>query len=160
MTDTHNQDELKRQASHVLETYGADPDRWPVQSHDALVQTIENDPLLIARLAEEKALDDLLALAPVEAPSLALQSGILKVRAGDEGVAGTNVAVAGWKQVLDAFWPFGSAIVPAGALVTAVVLGSSFGFVTTNANNIWSDQGTYDVVALALGDTTLSEEWQ
>ena len=160
MSDTHKQDELKRQASHVLDTYGADPDRWPVQNRDVLEQTIENDPLLIERLLEEKALDDLLALAPVAVPSLALQSSILKMRAGDEGVAGTNVTVAGWKQVLEAFWPFGSAIVPAGALATAVVLGSSFGFVTTNVNNTWSDQGTYDVVALALGDTTLSEEWQ
>ena len=160
MTDKQKTDELKNQASRVLETYGADPDRWPVQARDALAQAIENDPLLIERLAEEKALDDLLALAPVEAPSLALQSRILKMPAGDEGVAGTNVTATGWKQLLEALWPFGSAIVPAGALATAVVLGSSFGFVTTSATNTWSDQGTYDVVALALGDTTLSEEWQ
>ncbi len=144
----------------MLETYGADMARWPDADRRDLAALIEQDPALSERMREERALDLVLASAPVEPATYALQSRILGQLqgrlAGDEALSPVNF----WRQLMSVLWPYGSATVPVGALVISLVLGSAVGAVTTTAANEWSEEQSYEVVALALGDTVLTEEWQ
>eukprot|EP00435_Cladocopium_sp_Y103_P076924 s1_g663.t1 len=135
--------------------YGAEEARWPEADREAVRKLIAADPVLARQQAEEAELDALLDLAPVEAPSYALQGRILSVQK-DEGVGGLGFV----KQVLDVLWPYGSSAIPAGALAASIILGVASGAVTTITTDSWSDEQSYDVLALALGDTTLAEEWQ
>ncbi len=155
MTDASEHGKPNARALEVLEAYGADEDRWPEADREHVRLAIAADPLLAKRRAEEAELDALLALAPVEAPSYALQRRILSTQK-DEGIGGLGFV----KQVLDLLWPYGSSAIPAGALAASIVLGVTSGVVTTIATDSWSDEQSYDVLALALGDTTLAEEWQ
>jgi anti-sigma factor RsiW len=160
MTNASETKNSRERAQQVLDAYGADEARWPDADRDAVRQAIAADPALAKRQAEEAEMDALLALAPVEAPSYALQTRILSTHK-DEGVSGVGIV----KQLLDVLWPFGSAAIPAGALAASVLLGVASGGLTTAATESWSDDQSYDVLALALGDTALSdtgltEEWQ
>jgi hypothetical protein len=155
MTDASDFEKTKARAQEVLDAYGADEARWPEADREAVRKSIAMDPVLAKRQAEEAELDGLLALAPVEAPSYALQSRILSTQK-EEGIGGVGLV----KQVLNLLWPYGSSAVPAGALAASIVLGVTSGAVTTIATDSWSDEQSYDVLALALGDTTLTEEWQ
>ncbi|MCE7997430.1 MAG: hypothetical protein HEP70_01090 [Rhodobiaceae bacterium] len=155
MTDVANLESARARAQQVLDTYGADEARWPEADREAVRNAIARDPGLAKQQAEEAALDGLLALAPVEAPSFALQSKILATQK-DEGIGGVGLV----KQVLELLWPYGSSAIPAGALAASIVLGVTSGAVSTIATDSWSEEQSYDVLALALGDTTLTEEWQ
>ncbi len=155
MTDASEHEIARARALEVLEAYGADEERWPEADREAVRQLIASDPVLAKRQAEEAELDALLALAPVEAPSYALQSRILSTQK-DEGIGGLGFV----QQVLNALWPYGSSAIPAGALAASIILGVASGAVTTITTDSWSDEQSYDVLALALGDTTLAEEWQ
>lgn len=155
MTDASEHEISRTRALEVLEAYGADEARWPQADREAVRQLIAADPALAKRQAEAAELDALLALAPLEAPSFALQSRILSAQK-DEGIGGLGFV----KQVLNALWPYGPSAIPAGALAASIVLGVASGAVTTVTNDGWSDEQSYDVLALALGDTTLVEEWQ
>ncbi len=150
----------RARAQEVLDAYGADETRWPETDREAVRRAIAADPALVRRQAEEAAFDALLALAPVEAPSLALQTRILATRK-DEGVGGLGIV----RQLLELLWPYGSAAIPAGALAASVLLGVASGGLTNPATETWSEDQSYDVLALALGDTALAdngltEEWQ
>jgi len=145
----------KVRAQAVLDAYGADESRWPEADRDAVRLAIAADPALVRRQAEEAELDALLALAPVEAPGYALQTRILATQK-DEGAGGLGIL----KQLLDLLWPYGSAAIPAGALAASILLGVASGGLTTAATESWSEDQSYDVLALALGDTALAEEWQ
>lgn len=155
MTDASDFEKAKARAQEVLDAYGADEARWPEVDRETVRKVIAMDPLLAKRQAEEAELDSLLSFAPVEAPSYALQSRILSAQK-EEGVGGVGFV----KQILDLLWPYGSSAIPAGALAASIVLGMTSGAVTTVATDSWSDEQSYDVLALALGDTTLTEEWQ
>lgn len=155
MKDAANLESARARAQQVLGTYGADEARWPEADRAAVRNAIAGDPALAKQQAEEAALDGLLALAPVEAPSFALQNRILATQK-DEGIGGVGLV----KQVLDLLWPYGSSVIPAGALAASIVLGVTSGAVSTIATDSWSDEQSYDVLALALGDATLTEEWQ
>lgn len=154
MTDAPDFKKAKARAQEVLQAYGADEARWPEADREAVRKAIEVEPALMTRQSEEAELDSLLALAPVEAPSYALQSRILSTQ--DEGIGGLGLV----KQILDLLWPYGSSAIPAGALAASIVLGVTSGAFTSVAIDGWSDEQSYDVLALALGDTTLTEEWQ
>jgi len=160
MSDRQEQEKRRDRALAVLETYGADMARWPDADRRDLAALIEQDPALSERMCEERALDTLLASAPVEPASYALQSRIFGQlqgrKVGDEALHPVNF----WRQLMSVLWPYGSATVPAGALAISLVLGSAVGAVTTTAANEWSEEQSYEVVALALGDTVLTEEWQ
>ncbi len=155
MTDASDFEKAKARAQEVLDAYGADEARWPEADRAAVRKTIAMDPVLAKHQAEEAELDSLLALAPVEAPSYVLQNRILSTQK-EEGIGGVGIV----KQILDLLWPYGSSAIPAGALAASIVLGATSGAVTTIATDSWSDEQSYDVLALALGDTTLTEEWQ
>ncbi len=160
MTNVSETQNLGVRAQQVLDAYGADESRWPEADREAVRQAIAADPVLVKRQAEEAEIDALLALAPVEAPSYALQARIL-VTQKDEGVGGLGIV----KQLLEMLWPYGSAAIPAGALAASVLLGVASGGLTTAATESWSEDQSYDVLALALGDTaladtSLTEEWQ
>ena len=160
MSDRQTQGKRRDRALAVLETYGADIARWPDADRRDLAALIEQDPVLSERMREERALDTLLASAPVEPASYALQSRILDQLQGrqvaDEALSSVNF----WRQLMSVLWPYGSAVVPAGALAVSVVLGGAFGVLTTTAVNGWTDEQSYEVMAMALGDETLTEEWQ
>ena len=160
MSVRQEQEKRRDRALTVLETYGADMARWPDADRRDLATLIEQDPVLSERMREERALDLVLASAPVEPATYALQSRILGQLqgrlAGDEALSPVNF----WRQLMSVLWPYGSATVPVGALAISLVLGSAVGAVTTTAANEWSEEQSYEVVALALGDTVLTEEWQ
>lgn len=160
MRDRQEQEKRKGRALAVLEAYGADSARWPDANRRDLVELITHDPLLSERMAEEKALDRLLVQAPLDSPSYALQTRILSGLPGRRSAGDMPVTQNFWRQIMDVLWPYGSATVPAGALAVSIVLGSTVGALTSTAANGWSEEQSYDVVALALGETVLTEEWQ
>jgi anti-sigma factor RsiW len=160
MTNASETQNARARARAVLDAYGADENRWPEADRDAVREAIAADPALAKRQAEEGEMDALLALAPVEAPSYALQARVLATQR-DEGVGGLGIV----KQLLGTLWPYGSAVIPAGALAASVLLGVASGGLSTASTESWSDDQSYDVLALALGDSALSdtgltEEWQ
>ncbi len=155
MTDAPKFEKAKARAHQVLDAYGAEEVRWPEAERESMRQTIAADPLLAKRQAEEAEIDALLALAPVEAPSYALQRKILSSQK-EEGIGGVGIA----RQILELLWPFGSGLVPAGALAVSVALGVASGALTSATTDSWNEDQSYEVLALALGETTLAEEWQ
>lgn len=160
MSDRQEQEKRRERALAVLEIYGADPARWPIAERGGLVEFVETDAVLSVRLAEEKALDRLLASAPAEPPTFALQTRIL-AQLPTGHIADAQVAPSSfWKQFMNVLWPYGSALVPAGALAISVVLGGTFGVVTVTAASGWTDEQSYEVMAMALGEASLTENWQ
>jgi hypothetical protein len=160
MSDKQEQEPRKARALAVLEAYGADSARWPDADRRDLVEFIMADALLSERMREEKALDHLLAKAPLDPPSYALQTRILDRFPGRQAAGGNAGTRSFWRQIMDVLWPYGSATVPAGALAVSILLGSTVGALTSTATNGWSEEQSYDVVALALGEMVLTGEWQ
>ncbi|MEQ9144406.1 MAG: hypothetical protein RLO08_08610 [Parvibaculaceae bacterium] len=157
MTDDQEQTAMQARAREVLESYGADPARWPADDRAALVGIVERDPQLAMHRREAEELDRLMAQAPLSPPSYALQQAILKGMPG-RAVPGDRRTLL--QQVLGILWPYGPASLPAGALAASLVLGVMTGALT---GSLFTQQSTgqgYDVVAFALGDTALTEEWQ
>ncbi len=155
MTNASEVENAKARAHDVLDAYGADEARWPDADREAVRNAIAADPELSRRLAEEADMDALLAMAPLEPPSYALQTRILAMQK-DEGIGGLGIL----RQIFTLLWPYGSAAIPAGALAASILLGVASGGVATASFESWSEDQSYDVLALALGDTALTEEWQ
>ena len=162
MSKTVDLARLKERALTALETYGSDQARWPEADRTLLAEIVASDPDLAAHKNEEQKLDDLLALSAVQPPSLRLQAHILGSFEKDrnEGVAGTSITGHAARELLKLLWPCGSVLIPAGAMAAALVMGSSVGLFTATTSTGGADDTAYEIVALAIGDTTYSEDWQ
>ena len=64
----------------ILDAYGADPLHWPPNERITAQAFAARDPRAVALVAEAEALDRLLDMAPVQAPSAALAARVLARR--------------------------------------------------------------------------------
>ena len=61
----------------LIQAYGAEPGRWPIEERSAALACIAGDPALAAELAQARELDSWLDLLDAPAPSPALLTRVL-----------------------------------------------------------------------------------
>jgi hypothetical protein len=158
---------LKRFAG-IVDAYGASPQRWPDDERAAAEALVAVSAEARALLADAAALDGVLARAPVDAPSSALAERLLAAR--PRGVAANpSPKPQAWfiRSLIETVWPYGSPVIPAGALAASIVLGATLGSVSdisvlTTETTITAsvEDGAEDsLVALALAEPAWPEEW-
>lgn len=96
----------------LLESYGADSERWPADRRQAALQYLEGSAEARALCEEAAGLDAALDRAAAPAPAPELMSAIL--------AAATARAPRFWAAPI---WPFGPAWKPVSALAAAAILG-------------------------------------
>ncbi|MEQ9518991.1 MAG: hypothetical protein RLN89_06065 [Parvibaculum sp.] len=165
MTRQHEPVMTYEEATDILERFGGDETAWPETERMALKAAIEVDANVRQAWEEAIALDSVLMKSGAPVPSSTLMSKILAdakhVQAANIGrVALTADRRPLWRQILELLWPYGSALVPAGALAASIALGVGVGMQTVDTQSVVVDNSAYDIVAYAVGDVTLVEEWQ
>lgn len=96
----------------LLESYGADPERWPAEQRQAALDSIEGSAEARALCAQAGDLDAMLNRAAAPAPAPELMAAIL--------AAATAPRPRFWAAPL---WPFGPIWKPVSALAAAAMLG-------------------------------------
>ncbi len=152
-------------ATEILDVFGASHAAWPARERSALLALMDRDQELKALWEEMIALDRVLQQSASVEPSEKLMMAILadaadiqaEMQPGGLRVPGRSSV---WQQMLELLWPYGSPTIPAGALAASVILGVGVGVLSVNAQTTGVDDSAYEMVAYAVGDTTLVEEWQ
>ena len=114
-----------RRVRELLNTYGADRNRWPEGAADGDLAPREHLDEARALYQDALALDALLDQAPLPEPSPELKADIL---------AGTSPNP--WQQWLTLLWPFGPVWKPASGLAMAMVLGLYIGALAPQSNDV------------------------
>lgn len=152
----------------IVDAYGASPERWPADERAAAEAMVAGSAEARALLAEAAALDSVLSAAPVDAPSAALTERLIAARPrGPAAMASPRVSQGILRGLIDAVWPYGSPVVPAGALAASIMLGVALGSVadiTVAGEEAYDtasvEAGTEDrLVTLALAEPAWPEEW-
>lgn len=66
----------------LVDAYGAEPDRWPPEQRAAALALAKSDAAADAVLGQARALDERLAAAPIQTPSLALRTAVADAALG------------------------------------------------------------------------------
>ena len=84
MSDLDKNPSFLSDAHDLLQTYGADPTRWPLARRLALKEPLGAQPQLLAAMREEAVFERLLDLAPVVSPERerSVASRIMKAASG------------------------------------------------------------------------------
>lgn len=165
----------------LLDSYGADPARWPAGEHAAATALLASDPILSAYRDDVRALDDMLNKAAPIAPPAALASRILAQAAdhaasADVGRNGRRDAasipqggIGGRLRLIGRqLWPEGPAWQPAVGLAASLAIGIWVGTTgtipvtgITGAEYETADLGASDdnTLALLYGPSSTYEEW-
>jgi hypothetical protein len=152
----------------IMDAYGTSPERWPADEHAAAEALLAETPAAQALATEAAKLDLMLAAAPVEAPSAALVERLMAARPRAATVAPAPQGNKGiFRRLIETLWPYGSPVVPTGALAASIMLGVALGSVSeisvldvAPANAASAEMETGErLVALALADTAWPEEW-
>ncbi len=101
---------------HILQAYGGDERRWPVDDRQAALELLTRNPALAAEREAARQLDDLLAEVTVPAPSPELLAGILAAAPAPP----PEPFEASFFAML---WPFGRPWQPAMALALSALFG-------------------------------------
>ena len=152
----------------IVDAYGASAERWPASERRGALALLSASSEARTRLAEAKALDGLLAVAPAGAPSAQLIERLMAARprpALAPVPAGKSRGLFG--ELVAAVWPYGSPALPTGALAASIMLGVAFGSVSeipvldgSQAVRASDEMETGDrLISLALADVTWPEEW-
>lgn len=96
----------------LLDSYGADPARWPAERRQAALQCLEGSAEARALREEAAGLDEALDRATAPAPARQLRAAVL--------AAATAPRPRFWAVPI---WPFGPAWKPVSALAAAAILG-------------------------------------
>jgi hypothetical protein len=121
----------------LVESYGADPARWPESEREAMRELASSDAAR-AFLAEQRRLDAWLDDAPDVAPSANLLRRVAEIPARNEA------ASSGW------VWPFGRLRNLIAVGTAAAAMGLVVGMTTTDASQDGSDEWD-ELSSLALG---------
>lgn len=131
----------------LLDSYGADPGRWPETERAAALALLARRPDLAAERERAARLDALLAVA--ERPRA---SGVLTARLMQAAPRGRS----GWLAVL---WPFGPAWQAAFALTLALLLGLASGPMLPQEQSFEvAQQDPPEEVALLLATSSFEED--
>ena len=114
-----------RRVRELLNTYGADRNRWPEGAADGDLAPREHLDEARALYQDALALDALLDQAPLPEPSLELKADIL-----------ASTSANPWQQWLTLLWPFGPVWKPASGLAMAMVLGLYIGTLAPETNDV------------------------
>jgi hypothetical protein len=108
---------VNARAQQILATYGAAPQRWPLDERGSVLDAVIQDPAAADAHRREAALDQILSAAPSHAPSAAL---IARIRAG-----ALPAVRDGWRATLAVLFarPSVGFLRPASALAGAILLG-------------------------------------
>lgn len=124
--------------AEILDAYGADPRRWPVEERAAAEALIADSPEAEALREDAAAMDMLMDLSAAPAPSPELMARVLAAR-----------EPSGWLAVL---WPFGPAWQPVSAMAAAAALGIAIGVAAPDiVIPDYGDGAIAEVESLALG---------
>lgn len=152
----------------IMDAYGTSPARWPADERAAAEALLAETPAAQALAAEVAKLDLMLAAASVEAPSAALVERLMAARPRAAVVAPAPQQDKGFfRRLIEALWPYGSPVIPSGALAASIMLGVVLGSVAdvsvldmSPANVAAAEMETGErLVALALADAPWPEEW-
>ena len=83
--------------THLIDAYGADPERWPPDQRAAALALAASDAGAETLLHEARGLDRLLDAAPIQAPSLALRTAVASA-AGLQVVSRAVVLRSNWSE--------------------------------------------------------------
>jgi hypothetical protein len=153
----------------IVDAYGASPMRWPAEERAAAEALLAASAQARAMLADARMLDGMLAAAPVEAPSDALVARLMAARPrGIAAPARPAKSQGFFRELVASVWPYGSPVLPAGALAASLVLGvalgtlSEFTVIDSSLTVTASDETEAGdrLIALALADVTWPEEWK
>lgn len=153
----------------VLETFGGQEAAWPEAERAAMREILRSNQELQQAWCEAIALDHMLARNADAQPSPDFMSRLLndanrvqasQLRAVRARVEGTIDGQPFWRQLLELLWPFGSPSIPAGALAASIALGISVGTLSVDTETTITDNSAYEMVAFAVGDSVLGEDWQ
>lgn len=96
---TQSNDKNRNELQRVLDTYGGDRNRWPAHVRAPLERLIETDAASRRMLAEERALDRVLAKAPVPSPERSSQlADRIMAAAGAPAEAAQSGRVIAWPR--------------------------------------------------------------
>ncbi|MDX5367022.1 MAG: hypothetical protein LPK88_11300 [Alphaproteobacteria bacterium] len=152
----------------IIDAYGASPMRWPAGERAAAEALLAASVEARSLLADARMLDGMLAAAPVEAPSDALVARLMAARPrGAAAPAGPARPQGFFRELVASVWPYGSPVLPAGALAASIMLGVALGSVSEftvidgGLTASASEEADTDdrLIALALADITWPEEW-
>ncbi len=119
----------RKRAEDIIAAYGANSDRWPVDERRALLNLLDAEPELRARLADELRLDNLLAAVPAPVSHPALDEKIIRSYAPTRTRKRLNILGLG-RAVWDEIWPAGRpAAWQAGLLGGAAAVGLMAGVI-------------------------------
>ncbi len=100
----------------LLESYGADPRRWPEAEREGAQALLVSSPEAARMRERAAALDGLLGQASSLEPSPELVARILAA-----------ASPPGWRRLTREFWPFGPLWRPLSALAASALLGVAVG---------------------------------
>ena len=122
----------------LLDAYGAEPRRWPVEERAAAEALIAGSPAAAAMREQAAALDMVMNLSAAPAPSPELMARIL---AGRER-----------RGLFSLVWPFGPVWQPVSAMAAAAALGIAIGIAAPDlVIPDYGDLAVAEVESLALG---------
>lgn len=133
----------RERLQQLLESYGADPERFPEQERQAARQLLQQVPELSELVQEQAQIDALLAEEALPEPSADLRRALAEIPV-------RHAHQVGWR----ALWPFGSLWQPAMAGAAALCMGIWFG-----ATGEVSPSGTGQVAQVSDAWTE-DEEWE
>ncbi len=169
MSNEHGPVMSVERAKIILETFGGDEAAWPAAERPAMQAVLQSNPELRQAWREAVALDRMLANNVGAEPSPDFMSRLLAdanhVQASHMQTVRTRSVAAMerasiWRQLLELLWPYGSPSIPAGALAASIVLGVSVGALSVDTETTITDNSAYEMVAFAVGDSVLGEDWQ
>lgn len=158
--------------AELVAAYGVVADRWPADERQGAEALLLRSPEARALLERERELDRLLAAAPDAVPSVALVARLMAarpraasslIRNGARGEGGF------WRMLAQSVWPYGSPVLPAGALAASVLVGVGFGaampsavsaFGLATATVVTSEPADDRLVSIALADNEYPEDWK
>ena len=153
----------EQRLAEIIEAYGALSQRWPEAERNAANELLARSPEARALLAQAVELDRLLDTVPLEAaPSTALVERLLAARPRAGLVPAKRMASR--SSIWKALWPYGSPVVPTGALAFSMLLGIVVGALAqtqaSDATAAVAQEDSEQLVSLALAETNYPEEWQ
>lgn len=162
--------------TELLAAYGADPRRWPADERPAAEAMLAASADARALAERERELDLMLDAAPDAEVPAALIERLVAARprpmaAGPAAATRQRPVAGGMRSFLAGFtravWPYGSPVLPAGALAASIMLGIAFGAAMPSAlgglyaeKTIATSTTGDPLVSLALADNEYPEEWR
>lgn len=148
-------DKDEQRLDALLAAYGADLARWPEEEAGVLAMR----PDLHAKVAQERALDEMLDAFKIDAPDAALHARILAAYAAQTEMRPARQSAGFWRALAGALWPEGPSWVPMGTCAAALLLGLYIGASGALTAMSSDPQTESALLSLAMADSVFEENW-